>query len=252
MDRVDWSCEVYTNCVSANLGCRERLASGINWVFSLVEEAIFLEDDCLPDESFFAFCAEMLTRYRNDDRVMHINGTNFIAPHVKLRSSYFFSKYIWVWGWATWRRAWQHYDYTMASWERLRPRLNASFDSRREQVYWVRTFDDARRDWQMAHTWDFPWIFTCWTRGGLAVTPSTNLVENLGFGTEATHTTQSASHLRIRAGKLDLKRKPYFLRRSRFRDDMMFRVYAGEVVNARTNLVAALRLLYRIMIGVRE
>jgi len=251
-DNVDWSCEVYTNYAGVNLGCRERPASGINWVFSLVEEAIFLEDDCLPDQSFFSFCAEMLIRYRNDERVMHVNGTNFIAPYLKPRDSYFFSKYVWVWGWATWRRAWKHYDYTMASWEKLSQSLNASFDSRREQAYWIRTFDDARRDWRTAQAWDFPWIYSCWTRSGLAVTPSANLVENLGFRSDATHTIDISSHLRIQAGKLNSNRRSVPVRRSRFRDDMMFRMYAGEAVSARTNFGGALRVLYRLIAGIRE
>ncbi len=251
VDSVDWPCEVHTNYADTNLGCRERPASGINWVFSLVEEAIFLEDDCLPDQSFFSFCAEMLIRYRNDERVMHVNGTNFIARYLERQSSYFFSKYIWVWGWATWRRAWKHYDYTMATWERLHRRLNTSFDSRREQAYWIRTFDDARRDWRMAQAWDFPWIYSCWTRGGLAVTPSANLVENIGFGSDATHTTNSSSHLRIRAEKLDSNGRLVPVRRSRFRDDMMFRAYAGEEVSPRTNVDGALRVLYRIIAGIK-
>jgi hypothetical protein len=248
---VDWSCEVYTNYAGGNLGCRERPASGINWVFSMVEEAIFLEDDCLPNESFFVFCAEMLKRYRNDERVMHVNGTNFIGRYLESHGSYFFSKYIWVWGWATWRRAWRHYDYAMTTWETFGRRLNKSFDSRREQAYWTRTFDDARRDWRMAQAWDFSWIYSCWTRGGLAVTPSTNLVENLGFGSDATHTTNSSSHLHMRAGRLESNRGPVPVRRSRLRDDMMFRAYAGEVLSARTNIGGALRVLYRIIIGIK-
>ena len=252
VDSVDWSCEVYTNYAAANLGCRERPASGIDWVFSLVDEAIFLEDDCLPDQSFFSFCGEMLRRYRNDQRVMHVNGTNFIARYLEPRGSHFFSKYIWVWGWATWRRAWKHYDYTMSTWEKQRPSLSASFDSRREQAYWIGTFDDARRDWRIAQAWDFPWIFSCWIRGGLAVTPSTNLVENLGFRSDATHTTSSQSHLRVRAGRLNASQSPVPVRRSRFRDDMMFRVYVGEVVNVRTNIGGALRVLYGIVAGINE
>jgi hypothetical protein len=168
-DGVDWPCEVAKNYSEHNLGCRERPASGITWAFSLVEEAIFLEDDCLPDPSFFAYCDEMLERFRNDHRVMHINGTNFISRHCRPRTSYFFSKCVWVWGWASWRRAWQYYDYTMSSWDARRRLLDAAFDSRRERAFWTSTFEQARRDWPASEAWDFSWIYSCWTRGGLSV-----------------------------------------------------------------------------------
>lgn len=247
---VDWPCELLTNYSETNLGCRERPASGIRWAFSLVEEAIVLEDDCLPDPSFFSFCESMLERFRDEERVLHINGTNFIAGHTRPSASYFFSKYVWVWGWATWRRAWQHYDYTMSSWDDRRALLCQSFDSRREQAFWMFTFEEARRDWQVAQAWDFPWIYSCWTRGGLAVTPAVNLVENLGFGPDATHTNDAASHLRVVAGSLRVDRHPGTLRRSRLRDDLMFRAYAGERLDPRTNLAGALRVLHRQLAGV--
>lgn len=244
-DGVDWPCEVLKNYSDDNLGCRARPASGINWAFSLLEEAIFIEDDCLADPSFFTFCDEMLERFRDDERIMHINGTNFIASHFRPETSYFFSKYVWVWGWAAWRRTWRHYDYTMASWDERLPALNGSFDSRREQAFWLSTFEEARKDWHAAQAWDFPWIYTCWTRGGLAVVPAVNLVENLGFGPDATHTNAVSSHLRMTAENLSVVRHPAQVRRSRLCDDRMFRAYAGEPLNARTNLVGALRVLHR-------
>ncbi len=250
---VDWPCELLTNYSDENLGCRERPKSGFDWAFSLVENAIFLEDDCLPDPSFFTFCEEMLDRFRNDERVLHINGTNFIAPYVSPKTSYFFSKYVWVWGWATWRRAWQHYDYTMATWDARCQALKGSFDTSREQAFWMSTFQEARRDWHAAQAWDFPWIYSCWTHGGLSVVPAVNLVENLGFGPDATHTKDSASyHLRVPAENLRVQRHPDCMQRSRLRDDMMFRAYAGERLSPLANLTGALRVLHRRMAGPRE
>lgn len=246
---VDWPCEVITNYSERNLGCRERVASGITWAFSLVEEAIILEDDCLPDVSFFTFCDQMLERFRGDDRVMHINGTNFITSHLKPRTSYFFSKYVWVWGWATWRRAWQHYDYSMSTWNLRFHSLNSTFDSRRERAYWLSTFETARRDWQAAATWDFSWIYSCWAHGALTVMPSLNLVENLGFGPGATHTTRDAPHLRIPAVNLSVARHPIHVRRSRVRDDMMFRAYSGLRLDWRSDLAGTLRVLHRQLCG---
>ena len=249
---VDWPCELLTNYSDENLGCRERPKSGFDWALSLFEEAIFLEDDCLPDLSFFTFCEEMLDRFRDDERVLHINGTNYIAPYLSPKTSYFFSKYVWVWGWATWRRAWQHYDYTLATWDDRRTALKESFDTGREQAFWMSTFEEARRDWHAAQAWDFPWIYSCWTRGGLSVVPSVNLVENLGFGPDATHTKDGASHhLRVASGNLRVQRHPDRLQRSRLRDDMMFRAYAGERLNSLTNLSGALRVLQRRLAGAR-
>lgn len=247
---VDWPCEVFQNYLERNLGCRERVATGINWAFSLVEEAVILEDDCLPSPSFFSFCEEMLDRFRNDRRVSHINGTNFISQHLRQESSYFFSKYVWVWGWATWRRAWLNYDYTMASWNERREILNATFDSRREKAFWTHTFEKARNDWAAANTWDFSWIYTCWSRNELAVTPAVNLVENIGFGPDATHTSGDLPHLRVPAGSLGVCRHPDRIRRSRLRDDMMFRAYSGESISPPSNFVGALRVLHRQIAGV--
>ena len=244
-DGVDWPCNVLKNYSESNLGCRERPASGINWAFSIVDEAIFIEDDCLADETFFDFCDEMLDRFRFDERVMHVNGTNFIGEHFQPRESYFFSKYVWVWGWATWRRAWCHYDYTMASWDEKVSTLLESFDSRREQAFWISTFEEARRDWVSAQAWDFPWIYTCWIRGGLSVVPTVNLIENIGFGPDATHTNSGCSHLHVAARKLDLSVHPRWIRRNQWCDDMMFRKYAGEALSTVSNLIGVLRVSFQ-------
>jgi len=239
---VDWPCEVLTNYAPANMGCGERVASGLDWVFSLVEEAIILEDDCLPDASFFTFCEAMLERYRHDERVMHINGTNFVASYVRPDSSYFFSKYVWVWGWATWRRAWCHYDPTMATWETRAKALDDSFDTRKEKAFWLSVFNEARADWSKANTWDYQWMYSCWTRDGLSLFPSVNLVENLGFGVDATHTTSDFPHLRLATANLKTLNPPRQASRSRVRDSLMLSAYIGDPLHWRTNLTARLRV----------
>lgn len=248
---VDWPCEVLTNYAETNMGCGERPFTGITWAFSLVEEIIVLEDDCLPDPSFFTFCEEMLVRYRDDERVMHINGTNFLASRLHPGTSYFFSKCIWVWGWASWRRAWQNYSFTMAGWEERANVLEQSFDSRRERAFWLSSFQEARADWKAAAVWDFQWIFACWTRGGLSVVPSLNLVENLGFGVDATHTTNESnelSHLRLPAERLEITSHPRSVTRSRFRDQMMFCAYLGETLDWRTKLKGTLRVSWQMLL----
>jgi len=187
IEQVDWPCEILRHYADQNLGCRRRVASGLDWVFSQVEQAIILEDDCLPDRSFFQFCEEMLDRYRDDDRVMTISGNNFQGDRSVTEDSYYFSRYPHIWGWATWRRAWQHYDLAMADWPALRDR-GWLFKFLRDQVsaqYWTNVFQGSYEGFD---TWDYAWVFACWRRGGLTILPARNLVSNAGFGEQATHT----------------------------------------------------------------
>ena len=114
-EEVDWPCEVERDYADANLGCKRRVSTGVSWVFEQAEEAILLEDDCLPHPSFFRYCEELLERYRDDDRVMHISGDNLRFGR-RGEASYFFSRYPHVWGWASWRRAWRHYDPDLREW----------------------------------------------------------------------------------------------------------------------------------------
>ncbi|MEC4818255.1 MAG: glycosyltransferase family 2 protein, partial [Scytonema sp. PMC 1069.18] len=189
--KVDWDCEVLTNFSETNMGCGRREASGFDWVFSQVEEAIFLEDDTLPAPSFFHFCETLLERYRDDERVMHINGDNSLSQK-RNEYSYYFSKYMHGWGWASWRRAWQHYDYYMKTWPKFRKSglLQLVCEDPHEQKYWSNILDQMYADPQVIDTWDYQWIYTCWSQNGLAIAPNQNLISNLGFNREdAAHTT---------------------------------------------------------------
>nr|MBA3765731.1 glycosyltransferase family 2 protein [Acidobacteriota bacterium] len=120
IDRVNWDCEVLTNYSEVNLGCGARPSSGLDWVFENVAEAIILEDDCLPHPTFFPFCAELLERHRDDERVMMISGDNFQFGRKRTQYSYYFSRYTHTWGWATWRRAWRYFDREIKLWPALR------------------------------------------------------------------------------------------------------------------------------------
>lgn len=195
LEKVTWECEVLTNFSDTNLGCKRRVSSGLDWVFSQVEEAIILEDDCLPCDSFFKYCTEMLTRYRDDERVMAITGSNLQDGLQRTEHSYYFSKLMLVWGWASWRRAWQHYDVDMKTWPEFQRSgcLQAYCDGPEEEAHWMNTFDTAYRG--QIDTWDFQWFYTCWAQSGFTVTPNTNLISNIGFGPEATHTTSTESPL---------------------------------------------------------
>lgn len=191
---VDWPCQVSTNYSEVNLGCGARMATGIDWVFEQVEEAIILEDDCVPHPSFFRYCQELLEKYRSDTRVMHIAGNNSGIAGSSGGASYYFSRYTHCWGWATWRRAWRCYDFAVAGLgEALAAgRLEGIFARRHELRGWLERFRQVHGD-RAKHTWDYQWTFACWNHGGLSILPNRNLISNVGFGPDATHTTDSGS-----------------------------------------------------------
>lgn len=185
LEGVDWNCEVQTLFREENLGVRGAVSSAVTWFFEHEEQGIILEDDCLPDPSFFPYCEELLDRYREDERVMHISG-NCYLPDLDLEASYFFSRYTHIWGWATWREAWQHWSSTSPDFEREFEQISAIFSTPREKAYWhdtYRRYFDGEFD-----TWDYDWNFSVLRRGGLAVYPTVNLVRNIGFGSAAAHT----------------------------------------------------------------
>jgi hypothetical protein len=187
IDKVDWDCEVITNYSETNLGCRQRVASGLDWVFEQVESAIILEDDCFPNPTFFRFCEELLDCYRDDERVMQISGNNIQFGNKRTKDSYYFSIYNRAWGWASWRRAWNHYDVNMTQWEKLKNTnwLEYIFKDKQAAKLWserfVRTYEG------IIDTWDHQWRLNCWIRNGLSIVPSVNLITNIGFTAEGTH-----------------------------------------------------------------
>ncbi len=187
INQVDWNCEVLTNYSEVNLGCRERVYSGLNWVFSLVESAIILEDDCVPHPTFFRFCQELLERYKNNDRIMAISGDNFQFGNNRTEYSYYFSRYPHCWGWATWRRAWENYDNQMQLWSELRNSnwLENILQNTQAVKYWSKIFQD---NYQGFNSWAYAWLFSGWSLGKLTIIPQINLVSNIGFSPTATHT----------------------------------------------------------------
>ncbi len=190
VDRVDWPCEVEREFSEVNLGCRRRISSGLDWVFRQAEEAIILEDDCIPDPAFFRFCDEVLERHRGDERIMAVTGCNYLFGRPRGTASYYFSHHMLVWGWASWRRAWRHYDVAMTDWPAFRrgPWLRDVLGSRAAAAglrYRLDLTHAGRID-----TWDYQWSFAILRREGLVATPSVNLVRNVGAGPDATHPTE--------------------------------------------------------------
>ncbi len=194
VQRFKWRCEIRCNFSEGNLGCRKRLSSGLDWVFAQVPEAVILEDDCLPDPSFFDYCEILLDRYRDDDRVMHIGGNNFGLDSALFgANSYQFGSFAQVWGWASWRRAWNHYDVAMRDWPHFRDagKMHQLPLLRRHRLAQLRRWNDVHEG--RVDTWDFQWHFALLRRHGLAAIPRLNLVSNIGFSAGATHTTDATS-----------------------------------------------------------
>ena len=207
---VDWPCQVQTLFGTTNLGCGRGPAGAISWFFGHEPEGIILEDDCLPTPSFFRFCQELLARHRHDTRVMHIGGNNLspaAARHVAPGTeSYYFSGQVNSWGWASWRRAWQHYDFHYSLLPELRRRgaLHGSYPSGLARRFWLRKFEAGRRAPQPSHVWDYQWHFTVAAQSGLTIVPAVNLVTNIGFSDDATHTFDPLDRLaRLATAELD-------------------------------------------------
>ena len=225
VQNIDWSCDVRVNASATNLGCRKRVSSGIDWVFNEVNEAIILEDDCLPDPTFFRFCDEMLERYRDEPRVMHIGGTNFQLGKRPTNDSYYFSAINQIWGWATWARAWRgHYDVNMSRWPEVRDTNFLSDVIGDEIAAKVKVgFDNIHSG--KTDSWDNQWTFAMWLAQGLAVLPAVNLISNIGFGATATHTKKSNSAIANQPTEpMDFALKhPATIDRNRDADDQAYR-----------------------------
>jgi hypothetical protein len=187
-DMVDWPCKVVTRYLDHNLGCRYGVSSGISWFFDQVEEGIIMEDDCMPDVSFFYFAQELLEKYRDDARVMHIGASNFQLPSFKIPESYYFSLYNHIWGWASWRRAWKHYQVDLMNIQatEIKQTLKGLFKRKIDQDFWLEMFKYAKSG--NINTWDYQWMFAVWQQNGKAIIPAVNLISNIGFGAGGTNT----------------------------------------------------------------
>ena len=195
---VDWPCEVFTLFQEKNLNCGLGPVTALNWFFAQETEGIILEDDCVPAPSFFRFCAELLARYRHDGRVMHIGGNNFggEARHSPAPDapSYYFSTQRNSWGWATWRRAWQLYDYHLTDFHEMvaTGKLDNTFSGPLERRYRLGKMAGVLALPQPPDVWDYQWEYTIARHQGLYIVPAVNLVGNIGFGHESTHTHDAA------------------------------------------------------------
>ena len=226
IETVDWDCEVYKNYADVNLGCRDRVSSGITWAFEQVEEAIILEDDCVPNQSFFYFCQSLLDYYRDDERIMVISGNNFQNGKLRTQYSYYFSRYNHCWGWATWRRAWRLWDRDSNKWLEFKASklIEQIFIDKYEMIYWENIFDQVFLE-NKFDSWAYIWTFTCWNQSGLTILPNCNLVSNIGFGKDATHTFQLNENANLITQNLLEISHPTFIVRHEEADQYTFDYY---------------------------
>lgn len=197
LSAFDWPCERRTLFQESNLGCGNGVTTAISWFFEHEERGIILEDDILPDPSFFPFCTELLDRYEGDPRVFAISGCNYVPEAARdSRGAYRFSRVPHIWGWATWRRTWVKHQLDIAGWRSRLParQLWSAVDhSPAGFAYWASTFELLAR--RQVDTWDGQLVLASMADGGLTATSNVNLVENLGFGADATHTVRRPDYL---------------------------------------------------------
>jgi hypothetical protein len=245
---VDWECRVRTLFREKNLGCKMAVSSAISWFFDQEEEGIILEDDCLPNQSFFLFCQELLDFYRGDSRIMAISGDNFQQGTLRNNYSYYFSRYNHVWGWASWRRAWLLFDRDLRTWPEVKTNRLLEYTAGGNQgflKFWTEMFDRCYAG--EIDTWGWPWMYSCWVQSGLTILPNVNLVSNIGFGESATHTkafVENQAALETKEMIFPLKHPPWVARDVRAdgymdfnvlrigRDDSNHRNWYFKIINA--------------------
>jgi hypothetical protein len=194
---IDWDCEIKTLLRDTNIGCKSAVSNAINWFFDSEEFGIILEDDCVPDTTFFKFCEVLLDKYKNDDQILLISGTNFAELNPPISSSYYYTKYPRIWGWATWKRVWKEYDVTISNFEYqdFKKKFSNYFDTRNELFHWLRNFEKVKNG--EIDTWDIQFSYLAFTTSRISISPTYNLISNIGFGKNATHTTNEKSFANI-------------------------------------------------------
>ncbi len=204
VEETKWECEVISDYSDRNLGCKGRIAGGLSWVFEQSERAIVLEDDLVPEPTFFGYCDALLDRYADDQRISAISGNNFLAGRIRISGSYYYSLYPHSVGWATWRRAWTHFDSEMSCWPAVRDGgwLGDILGDRYAERYWRSKFDETYAG--EVDSWAIPWLLSCWVHGGLGVCPSVNLVSHVGAGADATHMSSSTAQENVPTAPLPL------------------------------------------------
>jgi hypothetical protein len=226
--KIDWDCELKTLFRDKNIGCKTAVSSAITWFFEQVEQGIILEDDCLPDPSFFPYCEELLNHYKDDTRIGHISGNCFLPEYIDKNYSYNFCSFSHIWGWASWRRVWKNYDVNFSYWEKYKQekkKINNIFNNLREKIYFSSFIPDAINGRNGINTWDTQYLFMLRVQNQLSIYPSVNLVTNIGLNSElATHTSRKNNKNCIPAVSVSfpLRHPQYVLRNKEIDDRIIF------------------------------
>lgn len=216
MDNIDWDCEVKTLFREKNLGCKYAVSGAIDWFFENEEMGIILEDDCLPSQSFFWFCEELLERYKDDLRIWHISGNNFGFDKNSLNNAYSFIRFPQVWGWATWKNRWREYDKNLTDFKNdfaNNSNIATTHDLKQNEIKRMKERFLLSSSGKI-NTWDYQWHATVIKNNGLCVVPSYNLISNLGDGDDATHTQGDKERTNLKRNEIDFplsKVKTYFI-----------------------------------------
>ena len=248
---VDWPCDVKTLFRDKNLGCKKAVSEAITWFFENEEKGIILEDDCLPHLDFFNFCENLLDYYDKDEKIICITGVNFQNGKIRGDGSYYFSKFNHCWGWASWKRAWQKYQKDILfwpTWSKSDEWLKHTPDNV-EQKFWKKIFDQVYAG--KIDTWDYQWTASSWYQNGLTITPNVNLVSNIGFGDNSTHTKdKNDKAANIPTKEIGIFKHPKVVQRNIEADNWTFDYhYGGKNSRFPSNLFnfpgRALRYIYR-------
>jgi len=244
--QISPECKVKTLFRENNLGCREAVGSAITWFFENVEEGIILEDDDLPHPDFFLFCREMLEKYRDNKEVMHISGSNFNFGKKAGNSSYCFSKFVHLWGFATWRRAWRYYDPEMKNWPEFvkQKRIYSIIQQKKFRESWMNRLQENYLGITNLY-YSYCWIYAIWNQNGLCVTPNANLVSNIGFEKDAPPSINSKlANMKICAiGKIV---HPTIIQRDKEADKLIFKAempLLAEWIKIRQGKVHTLKII---------
>ena len=231
--KIEWPCKKYIKINKTNKGCRKSVYNAITWAFLKENKLIILEDDCFPSNFFFGYCEQLLKKYKYENKIKVISGSNFQKNKFG-EADYYFSKYLHCWGWATWKRAWKNYDNSMSFWKSFQKSSNWNdlFTNNSEKKYWKKKFDLVKE--YKIDSWAYVWLASVWYNQGLTIIPNKNLVKNVGFESDATHTTGydlDKYSREINGKKIPEIKHPIIIKNNKIADQLLFKHHFNGMYN---------------------
>lgn len=229
INQIDWDCKIGTKFNENNLGCKKAISAAIDWFFQNEEMGIILEDDCLPNDSFFTFCNQLLMKYKDNKKIGMISGDNFQFGKRRGCADYYFSNYPHIWGWATWKDRWDKYNVNLQEINDTKF-IEEIFSDTKTRKYWLEIFYKMKNE--EIDTWDYQWNFTLWKENQLTIIPNKNLISNIGFGENATHTKSESKFSNIKTEEMALKVHPIEIKVNLEADH-----YTSKIMFHKTNII---------------